>query len=72
MIQSRLIFIAILAVIGFIFGSYMLGVRDGKQIQASKSLVLYKEEVQKNANIDKQVNRLADPDIDRALTRWMR
>lgn len=72
MITSRVVFVGILAVIGAIILSYMLGIRDGMKIQETKSLVAYQEGVKKNATIDKQVNRLANPDIDRALTRWMR
>ena len=55
-----------------ITGSYMLGRSDGKQICTSKTLEVYKEGVQENARIEKQINRMVESDLDRSLSRWMR
>lgn len=64
--------IAAIAVLVGLFGSYALGRYDGKKLCVGSAAVTYQEGVKKNADVDKQINRMAEPDLDRALSRWMR
>lgn len=51
--------------------AYIKGRVDGDKLCTAQVNVSYKEGVKKNADIDKQTNRMGESDIDRALTRWM-
>jgi len=66
------ILIAALLYVSSLIGMYVLGMHDGKQIQAGKALVAYREGVQKNARIDKQVSILDEPGLNYALSKWLR
>lgn len=55
-----------------IVGTYWVGRVDGKAICKNGALLTYQEGVKKDANIDKQINRMGEPAIDRALSRWVR
>ena len=72
--QYRIVLIltALLVYGGSLTGSYLFGRSDGKQICATKTLVVYKEVVKRNADIQKQVSRMAESDLDLGLSRWMR
>jgi hypothetical protein len=52
--------------------AYFSGRMNESHRQDTKALTEYTKEITKNANIDKQVNRMVEPAIDRALSRWMR
>lgn len=63
----------IAAIVGIValIGAYMLGRADGNMSCTSSTLVAYQEGVENDAKVDKQVNRMVEPDLDRALSRWM-
>lgn len=69
MTNIRLI-IALVAVASII-GAYFYGRADGGTVCKASTLTTYQKGVQENANTDKQVNRMVEPDLDRALSRWM-
>lgn len=62
---------AIVAVVACI-GAYSLGRYDGKKLCIGNAAVTYQEGVKNDAKIDKQVNRMDEPDLDRALSKWVR
>mgnify|MGYP000078261983 CR=1 FL=1 len=51
---------------------YMVGRTDGKKICIGSAAVTYQEGVKNDAQIEKGVQRMAEPDLDRALSKWVR
>lgn len=64
--------IAAIAVLLAIAGAYTIGRLDGKKMCVGSAAVTYQEGVKNDAKIDKQVNRMDEPDLDRALSKWVR
>lgn len=63
--------LALALVLGMGTSIYFVGRAHEETAQKSAVAVTYKKEVAKNADIDKQANRMAEPDLDRALSHWV-
>lgn len=74
MIGTKLIFAVsvLVTVILLLFGVYSYGRAIGKNTCSTQAAIVYQKEVTKNAKIDKQVSRMDQPALDRALSRWVR
>lgn len=55
-----------------VLGAYALGRYDGKVVCTGNAAVSYQEGVKRNDGIEKQVQRMDVPALDRALSRWVR
>jgi hypothetical protein len=69
MTQLRLI-AALVGVLALV-GAYFYGRADGGTSCQASALTEYQKGVQHDAKVDRQVNRMDNPAIDRALSRWM-
>lgn len=63
--------IAVIVSVVACIGAYSLGRYDGKKLCIGNAAVVYQEGVKNDANIEKGVQRLAESDLDRALSRWV-
>jgi hypothetical protein len=61
---------AIVAVVACI-GAYSLGRYDGKKLCIGNAAVTYQEGVKNDAKVEKQINRMGESDLDRALSHWV-
>lgn len=64
--------IAAIGVLLAIIGAYALGRHDGKKMCVGSAAVTYQEGVKNDAKIEKQINRMDESAIDRALSHWVR
>lgn len=65
---------AIVAVSAFLLsagGAYVSGRSAGYKVCSAELSVQYKEGVKRNAKIEKETNRMPEPDLDRALRNWV-
>jgi uncharacterized lipoprotein YmbA len=64
--------IAAIGSIALVFAAYAVGRYDGKVVCTGNAAVSYQEGVKRNDGIEKQVQRMDVPALDRALSRWVR
>ena len=70
--MTKLKVIAALVALAMYAVVYMLGRMDGNKICAGSAAVTYQEGVKNDAQIEKGVQRMAEPDLDRSLSKWVR
>ena len=73
MTQAKVIAMLVsgIVIITLIVGAYFYGRSDGTTITKGQALESYQKGVEGNAEIDKSINRMVEPDLDRSLSRWM-
>lgn len=69
--MTQLKLILALVVMACIAGAYFYGRIDGSAALKNNALLTYQKGVEKNANIDRQANRMGESDLDRALSNWV-
>ena len=69
--MTKLRLIIALVALASLVGAYFYGRHDGGTVCKASTLTTYQKGVEKNANIDKQANRMAEPDLDNALSHWL-
>lgn len=65
------ILVALILTGSSIIGAYFYGRSDGTKGCKADAAVSYQEGVKRDANIDRHIDRMGDPDIDRVLSRWV-
>lgn len=70
--MTKLRLVLALAGVLALIGAYSYGRVDGGKVCTGSAHTSYQKGVEKNANIDRKVDRMVEPDIDNALSsRWM-
>lgn len=69
MTQTRLILL--LATLALLFIAYVVGRVDGGTSCTASALTEYQKGVENDAKVDRQVNRMDEPSLDRALSHWL-
>jgi hypothetical protein len=69
--MTKLRLILALVALASVVGAYFYGRMDGGTACKATALTTYQKGVENNAHVDKQVNRMVEPELDRALSRWM-
>lgn len=69
--MTKIRLILALVALASLVSAYFYGRHDGGTVCKATTFTTYRKGVENNANIDKQANRMAEPDLDNALSHWM-